>query len=106
MAKQHKVESHPEIRWADCIEEFFDCTLWDKQKQIVDLLQHNRRVAVRSGHGVGKSFVAAAITLTWLMRHKESMVVTTARTWTQVKRVLWGNIHNLYNKCQFGGTLN
>jgi phage terminase large subunit len=74
--------------------------LWSKQREILSALVKHRRVAVRSGHGLGKSFTAAIATM-YLAFCWHALGVTTAPTFRQVERVLWGEIHYLYN--QAGG---
>ena len=49
------------------------------------------RVAVKSCHASGKTFTAADAVLVALLMGGD--VLTTAPTWTQVKRVLWGQLH-------------
>lgn len=81
--------------------------LWSKQREIIAALVKHRKVAVKSGHGVGKSFVAAGAALYLaLVWHATGM--TTAPTFRQVRRILWGEIHYLYNKAvnPLGGRLN
>ena len=48
---------------------------------------------MKACHASGKTFVAAATVLWWVTRFRDGIVVTTAPTWTQVERVLWGEIH-------------
>lgn len=63
----------------------------DQQKVLVAMVTHNR-VAVRSGHGVGKSVVAACAVLWWLYC-KQGNVVSTAPTWEHIADVLWKEIN-------------
>lgn len=75
--------------------------IWSKQREILQALVKHRKVAVRSGHGLGKSFIAAicVLYLTYVWR---GLGVTTAPTFRQVEKVLWGEIHYLFNNA--GGT--
>lgn len=70
--------------------------LWSKQREILEAMVEHRRVAVKSGHGVGKTYIAAIVTiyLTYVWR---ALGVTTAPTWRQVKYLLWHEIANIYN---------
>ena len=74
--------------------------LWGKQAQILRSIKRNRRVAVRSCNGSGKTFVAACAVIWWLMAHPNdpAMVVTTAPTQHQVRDLLWREIRTLYFK--------
>ncbi len=69
--------------------------LWDRQKEILTALTRADRVAVKACHASGKTLVAAAAVLWWLVNHKDGVVITTAPTWVQVERVLWGEIRRL-----------
>ena len=79
------------------IETFFNCKLWDKQKEIAYSVRDNRITAVRSCHSSGKSFDVARIGAWFLQTKKDSKVLTTAPSWTQVKEILWREIHSAIN---------
>jgi phage terminase large subunit len=66
-----------------------------KQQEILRSVAENRRTAVKACHASGKTFIAAALVLWFITRYQEAIVVTTAPTWMQVKKVLWGEIHRL-----------
>lgn len=67
--------------------------VWAQQEAILRSVAQNRRTAVKACHASGKSFIAASAVLWWLSRYADGIVVTTAPTWTQVEKVLWGEIH-------------
>src|SRR5215472_73375 len=50
------------------------------------------RVAIRSGHGVGKSAMLAWLILWWLLTRAPARVAATAPTAHQLRDVLWGEI--------------
>jgi hypothetical protein len=81
--------------------------LWSKQREIADALIHNKRVAVRAGHGVGKSYLAAALAGWWVDTHPtdEIMVVTTAPSLDQVHAILWQEIGALHAKAHLPGVV-
>ena len=56
-----------------------------------------KRVAVRSGNGVGKTALAARIMLWALRCFPESIVVTTAPTTRQVRELLWREARSAYH---------
>ncbi|HOA01392.1 MAG TPA: hypothetical protein PLF11_00055 [Bacillota bacterium] len=66
--------------------------LWSKQREVLDALIDNERVAVRSCHGIGKTFLASVAVVWFLYTHKPAIVVTTAPTWDQVERLLWKEV--------------
>lgn len=72
--------------------------LWSKQREIAASVVTNRRTAVRSAHGVGKSFTAAVLALWWIDVHPPgtAMVVSTAPSHEQVHAVLWEEIRRLH----------
>lgn len=88
LAFQEKIRNNPVF----FIEEVLGNPLWDKQKEILEAIRDNHEVAVRSCHASGKSYVAGRIVHWWLNSWKNSVVITTAPTFRQVKEVLWREI--------------
>ena len=82
-------------------------TLWSKQKEVLNALAVNRRVAVKSGNGLGKGFCAAVAVLWFLHNHDSAIVLSTAPTFRQVRHVLWRQIHRLHRPVAavLGGTM-
>ncbi len=74
--------------------------LWSKQIEIMRSVADNRRTAVQSCHGVGKSFSAARLITWWIDTHPpgEAFVVSTAPTNPQVEAVLWREINKAFPK--------
>ena len=66
--------------------------LWDKQVEILEAVRDNKEVAVRSCHASGKSYLCGRIVHWYLNAYKDSVVITTAPTFRQVKEVLWREI--------------
>jgi phage terminase large subunit len=64
-------------------------TTWFMQDEIVKSVFANKITAVKTCNAVGKSYIAARVALAFLTLHPNSIVVTTAPTWRQVKDVLW-----------------
>ena len=81
--------------------------LWDKQQQVLAALAAHRRVAVKSGNGLGKGFCAAAAVLWFLHCHDPAIVLSTAPTFRQVRHVLWRQIRRLYRPVreELGGSM-
>jgi hypothetical protein len=67
--------------------------LWPLQEAILRAIASRSRVAVKACHASGKTFVAAVAVLWFVTRYRDGIVVTTAPTWTQVEKLLWGEIH-------------
>jgi hypothetical protein len=68
--------------------------VWSKQHEILQSVATSPRTAVKACHASGKTFTAAESVLWWVTRHQQAIAVTTAPTWTQVERLLWGEICN------------
>lgn len=74
---------------------FLNTDIWDTQGEILDSIANNPRTAVKACHASSKTFTAAIATLWFLTRYNdEAVVVTTAPTWAQVEKLLWGEIHS------------
>ncbi len=80
---------------------FSDKRLWSKQEEILWAVRNHKRVAVKSGNTVGKSFTAADVAMDWLQTNKPARVVTTAPTFSQVEGILWKEIRNYYYQSKF-----
>jgi hypothetical protein len=74
--------------------------LWYKQKEIADALATgtSKSIAVRAGHGVGKSFLAGIIVAWWVDTRpiQYCFVATTAPSADQVTSILWREIRHNY----------
>jgi phage terminase large subunit len=79
----------------------FGAHLWSSQRAVVQSVWEHKRTAVRSCHGVGKTYTAAIVALTFLLTYPRSRVITTAPTFTQVENLLWREIHALMSRCEF-----
>ncbi len=71
-------------------------TLWSKQQEVLASLPDHRRVAVKSGNGLGKGFSAAVAVLWFLHCHDPAVVLSTAPTFRQVRHILWRQVRRLY----------
>jgi hypothetical protein len=71
-------------------------------------VRDNRRTAVRSCHGVGKSWVASLVASWWLDTHPpgEAFVVTSAPTFAQVRAILWRYIRRVHRRGKLAGRVN
>ena len=82
-------------------------TLWSIQKLIAQSVVDNKKTAVKSCHGIGKSYLAALIICWWIDVHpeEETMVVTTAPSDSQVKKILWEYVRKIHRKYGLRGTI-
>jgi len=85
----------------------FGFTPWARQAEMMLAVAQHRRVAVRSGHKVGKSRSAATLAYWWLMTRPGGRVVMTSGSNQQVRIVLWREVRALHAKAKvpLGGDL-
>ncbi|MCZ4602927.1 hypothetical protein O3S80_03900 [Streptomyces sp. Lzd4kr] len=90
------------------VEERLGQVVWSKQREIMLSVRDNRRTAVRSAHGVGKSHTASLIASWWLDTHPpgEAFVVTSAPTFAQVRAILWRYIRRVHRRGKLAGRVN
>lgn len=67
------------------------------QREALRALVKEDQVAIRSGHGVGKSALMAWVVLWWMLTHYPCKVACTAPTSHQLQDVLWGEIAKWHN---------
>lgn len=86
------------------VRDMFMCLPWDLQNQIIRAVFDNPIVGVASCNAAGKSWLAARVALAFLELIENSLVVTTAPTWRQVKDVLWRELGTAYatSRLRFG----
>jgi hypothetical protein len=75
------------------------------QRDILAAVARHSRVAVKSCHASGKTYAIAVAVLWWLVAHPDGIVVTTAPTWLQVEKVIWGEIRKLLLCAQAHGVI-
>lgn len=63
--------------------------------------------AVKACHASAKTFTAAEIVLWWVFA-QQGIAITTAPTWSQVRKLLWAEVHKSYNNARvpLGGKIN
>jgi len=74
------------------IKEVLGIDLWSKQVEIAESVRDNPRTSVRSASAVGKTCVSACIALWFLCAFHPSTVLTTGKSFRQVKEQLWREI--------------
>lgn len=70
-----------------------------QQELVLKSLEKSRHIAVKSGHGVGKSALSAWITLWFMLTHPMCKVAITAPTQHQLEDVLWSELKKWTNSC-------
>lgn len=71
---------------------------WSKQAEVIADVFKYPVVAVKSCNAAGKSDLASDVALAFLMCKPNSIVITTAPTWRQVKDVIWRYIRSKHAK--------
>ena len=62
---------------------------WESQVEILNSVRDHQRTAVRSGHNLGKTHIAARVGIWFLYSFCPSVVITTAPKFSQVRDLLW-----------------
>lgn len=78
---------------------------WEVQDAIAQAVRNHRRVAVRSCHHSGKTFLAGGVVPWFLHCFDPALVITTAPTERQVKKLLWYEISQHHRRGQLPGKL-
>lgn len=85
-----------------------EVTMHRAQRDVLRAVRDHSRVAVKAGHAVGKTHMAAHAAAWWIDVHpyRESMVITTAPTGHQVKNLLWKEIRRAHRAADLPGRTN
>jgi len=73
----------------------FGLELWSKQAEIGRALTVHDRAAAKSGHKIGKSTLAAALSYWWNETRPRGRVVMTSSSGRQVRSILWREVKRL-----------
>lgn len=83
-------------KWRDrpdlFVEDVFGAKCIPWQAEAMKALNNNNKIAVRSGHGVGKSTTLAWTILWWLVTRAPAKVACTAPSGHQLEDVLWAEV--------------
>lgn len=93
---KHKGKTDP-VWW---VKNVLGVVPWEKQCEILNAIRNHSRVAVRSCHGVGKSFIAGNAILWFLYNFPWSIVLSTAPTWRQVEKLVWREVRAGYKRAR------
>lgn len=74
---------------------------WEMQQRIALSVRDNRRTMVPSCHGAGKSKIAAALVLWFMLGYPGCKVATTAPSLRQVKNIIWANLRQMHEQAKF-----
>jgi len=79
--------------------------VWSKQYDILQSVRDNKRTAVPACHAPGKTHIAARAVTWWCSAYPpgETLAITTATTFRQVRAVLWPHIRRVVNANELPG---
>lgn len=80
------------------VREILGATPWSRQIEILEAVRDHPRVAVSSGHKIGKSNVAACVALWFYSSFPDARVVMTSTTDRQVNQILWRELRMTRNR--------
>lgn len=92
---QSKRESYRDnpVLWA---KEVGGYHLWSAQARAAMSVAENQNTAVKAGHGVGKSFLAALLICWWIdTRYPNCFVASTAPSQAQIGAIVWREVENI-----------
>lgn len=73
---------------------------WARQREILEAVVRHPRVAVRSGHKIGKSNSAEILAHWWSETRPDGWVIQTSSSGRQVKAILWEEFVRLYHRAK------
>jgi len=68
------------------------------QAEALQAVVDNNRVAIRSGHGVGKTAFLSWLILWWMLTRRPVKIGCTANSKDQLRDVLWAEVHLWHNR--------
>ena len=75
--------------------------LWSLQADVARSVAENKDTAVKAGHGVGKSLLAALLVCWWIdTRYPNCFVVSTAPSTAQISAIVWREIANIAGRVE------
>lgn len=75
--------------------------LWSAQAEVAMSVANNQNVAVKAGHSVGKSFLAALLACWWVdTRYPDCFLASTAPSTAQIGAIVWREINHLKSRIE------
>lgn len=91
-AQRERYKSDP-VLWAKDVAGHH---LWSLQAEVAMSVAQNQNVAVKAGHSVGKSFLAALLACWWVdTRYPDCFLASTAPSTAQIGAIVWREINHL-----------
>lgn len=84
------------VLWA---KEIPNIHLWSAQAEVARAVAKGGDIAVKAGHGVGKSLLAALLICWWIdTRYPDCFVASTAPSTAQISAIVWREVHGIKSK--------
>lgn len=94
------------LEWAEdpvqFVQECFGVTPEPWQQEALYAVRDHNRIAVKSGHGVGKTAFLAWVILWWMLTRYPCKIPCTANTATQLEDVLWTEVDKWHRRMPEG----
>lgn len=81
--------------------DLFGLRLSARQGDMVSAVVEHPRVAIRSGHKVGKSLVCAVLALWWVSTQPGARVILLAPSYRQINEIVWREVVRLYHRARW-----
>lgn len=98
MADAKKAEAYfnDPVAWA---KDIAGIHLWSKQREAAEAVVNNKNVAIKAGHGVGKSLWIAVLICWWIdTRAPDVFVASTAPSQAQIGAIVWREIRSIKSR--------
>lgn len=81
--------------------------IWSGMRKIIESVRDNKKVAIKAGHSVSKTYTMARMVLWFLYCYYPATVITTAPSHDQVEEILWREIRDAHAraKIRLGGNV-
>lgn len=81
--------------------------LWEKQRRVLKLATQVPLLSVRSGNGVGKTYLTGGIICQYLDTHCPGYAIVSSSSWTQVQKTVWPTLRKIVREApvHLGGTI-
>lgn len=93
LRKRREIYKNDPVLWA---KEVGGYHMWSTQAEVAMSVANNKNTAVKAGHGVGKSWLAAILICWWIdTRYPYCFAASTAPSAAQIGAIVWREIHNI-----------
>jgi phage terminase large subunit len=102
VAERHDAKAWPSLRWAADPVGFMRTYLafepWDRQREIAELVRDNPRVAIASGHRIGKTDLLGAIAIWFYCCYRDARAILIGPTTEQIDGAAYRSVQKLLQR--------